>query len=312
MPLTYHAGQIEVQTEANSRPAADLLAERLGTRGPRTISFYETADLLVLATADADGRLRFVSLSGGEQPLLAPQEDGTLALPAGVSPLADGARAGAIAINLQEQRRARANGRVVVKGGRVFLDAAEELINCRKYIAPSVALDAKLHEGPQAREAVDPDDSRLRSVLGHVETAFLASLSPAGQPDVSHKGGPPGFLSFDAATRLLSWPELIGNGMLKSAGNVRATGVVSVVALDLESGDAYELSGRGEYSTELRYEEPRERALWPSEIDFPTQGRMTVRVDEVTLLRRLISPRRKVASAEKVTSCSPAEDQIPR
>jgi hypothetical protein len=312
MALTYHAGQIEVQTEANSRPAADLLAERLGTRGPRTISFYETADLLVLATADADGRLRFVSLSGSEQPLLAPQEDGMLALPGGVSTLANGALAGAIAINLQERRRARANGRVVVKDGRVLLDAAEELVNCRKYIAPSVGLEPKLHIGPEAREAVELDDVRLHFVLGRVETAFLASISPAGQPDVSHKGGPPGFLSLDAATRVLSWPELIGNGMLKSAGNVRATGTVSLIALDLESGDAYELSGRGEYRTELRYDEPRTSALWPVEIDFPTQGRMTVQVDEITLLRRFVSPRRKVESAEKVTSCSPAEDQIPQ
>jgi hypothetical protein len=119
-------------------------------------------------------------------------------------------------------------------------------------------------------------------------------------------------MSFDAAARVLSWPELIGNGMLKSAGNVRATGVVSVVALDLESGDAYELSGRGEYRTELRYEEPRTSGLWPADTDFPTQGKMSVRVDEVTLLRRLVSPRRKVESVEKITSCSPAEDQVPR
>jgi hypothetical protein len=311
MPITFHAGQIEVQSEANSRPAADVLAERLSVRGPRTISFYETADLLVVATPDRDGRLRFTAISGREQPLLSVQDDGLLALPGGVASVADGAQVGAIAINLGERRRARANGRVVAKDGRVVLDAAEEIVNCRKYIAPSVALEAQVHQGPDSREAVDVNDARLHSVLRRVETAFLASTSPAGQPDVSHKGGPPGFLSFDAATRLLNWPELIGNGMLKSAGNVRATGVVSVVALDLESGDAYELSGRGEYRTELRYEEPRVSLLWPADTDFPTQGRMTVAVDEVTLLRRFVSPRRKVESVEKITSCSPAEDQRP-
>jgi predicted pyridoxine 5'-phosphate oxidase superfamily flavin-nucleotide-binding protein len=312
MPITFHAGQIEVQTEANSRPAADMLAERLSVRGPRTISFYETADLLILATAARDGRLRFTAISGREQPLLSVQDNGLLALAGGISNLADGAQVGAIAINLQERRRARANGRVVVRDSRVLLDAAEELVNCRKYIAPSVGLEPKLHHGPETREAVDLDDARLHYVLGRVETAFLASISPAGQPDVSHKGGPHGFLSFDAATHVLSWPELIGNGMLKSAGNVRATGVISVIALDLESGDAYELSGRGEYRTELRYEEPRASGLWPADTDFPTQGRMTVQVDEVTLLRRFVSPRRKVESVEKVTSCSPAEDQVPR
>ena len=145
-----------------------------------------------------------------------------------------------------------------------------------------------------------------------METAFLASVNPEGRPDVSHKGGPQGFLSFDAETRQLSWPELIGNGMFKSAGNVRATGIVSVVALDLASGDAYELSGRGEYRTELRYAEPRDKGLWQSEFDFPTQGVMTVRVDEVTLLRSLIRPRQRLESIDKVTACSPAELQVPK
>ena len=165
---------------------------------------------------------------------------------------------------------------------------------------------------PSAVRPVAPDEARLHGVLNTIETAFLASLSPDGLPDVSHKGGPPGFMRFEPASRLLSWPELIGNGMFKSAGNVRATGVVSVVALDLASGDAYELSGRGEYRTELRYAEPRDKGLWPSEFDFPTQGVMTVQVTEITLLQSLIRPRQRVESIDKVTACSPAEDQVPK
>jgi hypothetical protein len=39
---------------------------------------------------------------------------------------------------------------------------------------------------------------------------------------------------------------------------------------------------------------------------------MTVEVDEATLLRRFVSPRRRVESAQKITSCSPAEDQVPK
>jgi hypothetical protein len=192
-----------------------------------------------------------------------------------------------------------------------LLDAAEEIVNCRKYMAPSVALEPALHSGPVERISIAVNDPGLQAVLARVETAFLASVSPSGRPDVSHKGGPPGFITLDAAQGRLSWPELIGNGMLKSAGNVRATGVVSVVALDLESGDAYELSGRGEYRTELRYEEPRTSGLWPADTDFPTQGTMTVDVEEATLLRRFVSPRRKIETVEKITSCSPAEDQRP-
>jgi len=310
MALTYHAGQIEVQTEANSRPAADMLSERTSGRSERVLSFYAAADLVVLATADAAGFLRFAALSG-DAPLLAPTDGETLLLHDGAHGLRDGSQAGAIAIDLRERRRARANGTIRVEGSRVYLRAAEELINCRKYIAPSVALAPGFCCGPAQRRLVAIDDSRLQEVMGQVETAFLASVSPEGRPDVSHKGGPTGFMRFDADSGVLTWPELIGNGMFKSAGNVRATGTVSVLALDLDSGDAYELCGRGEYRTEMRYDEPRESGLWISEHHFPTQGVMTVRVREATLLEGMILPRRRVEAEAKITACSPVEEQVP-
>jgi len=310
MALTYHAGQLEVQTEANSRPAADMLSERTSGRSERVLRFYAVADLLVLATPDAIGTLRFSALSG-DAPLLEASDHETLLLHDDAVGLTDGAQAGAIAIDLRERRRARANGTIHVEGSSVYLQAAEELINCRKYIAPSVALEAGFRCGPVSREPISLDDAAFRGVLGKVETAFLASISPEGRPDVSHKGGPAGFMAFDPASRRLSWPELIGNGMFKSAGNVRATGTVSVLALDLESGDGYELCGRGEYRTELRYDEPRERGLWLSDQHFPTQGVMTVQVQEAALLKDMILPRRRVEGASKITACSPVEDQVP-
>jgi hypothetical protein len=310
MTLTYHAGQVEVQTEANSRPAADMLAERTSGRSERTLTFYAAADLVVIATPDAMGVLRFVAVSGAP-PLLTPFGQRDLVLPKG-APMADGAPVGAIAIDLAQRRRARANGRIEQRGALAVLEADEELVNCRKYIAPSVALEEGPHWGPAGREAVAASDAGLLRALAGLETAFLATLSPARQPDVSHKGGPRGFMTYDASARQLSWPELIGNGMFKSAGNVRATGVASVLALDLASGDAYELSGRAEYRTELRYGQPRESGLWPSETDYPTQGVMTLQIDEVQALRAMIVPRRGIEAAAKVTACSPVEDQRPR
>jgi hypothetical protein len=311
MPLSYHAGQIEVQTEANSRPAADMLAVRTAGRSERILGFYAAADLVVMASQDEAGRLRFGAYSG-TPPLLTPLDEKTLGLPAEGPSLPDGTQVGAIAINLEQGRRARANGHIVRRDGGPALEAAEELINCRKYIAPSVPLEDGLHSGPESRDDVGFEDPRLADVMGRLETAFLSSVNPSGQPDVSHKGGPPGFIAFEPEMRRLSWPELIGNGMFKSAGNVRATGIVSLLALDLASGDAYEFSGRGEYRTELRYEQPRESGLWPSEFNFPTQGVMSVQVEQITLLRGLILPRQRLDSKEKITACSPTEAQVPR
>lgn len=311
MAIIYHAGQIEVQEEANSRPAATMLAERMGSRGERNLAFYARADLVVYATPDGAGVLRFAAVSG--QPgLLTALDERSLALPGAMASIAPGTQVGAIAIDLEGGARARVNGVVEGREGGRALVSREEFINCRKYIAPSVVLEAREHSGPGSREAVAADDAGLLRALAAVETAFVATVDPSGQPEVSHKGGPPGFLNYDPASRVLEWIELIGNGSFRSAGNVRATGTVSVVALDLASGDAYELCGPARYSTRLRYATPRERALWPAEEDFPVQGVMTVQVEQVSLLRRLIAPRRRLVDVEKITSCSPVEEQVPR
>jgi hypothetical protein len=311
MAIVYHAGQIEVQEEANSRPAATMLAERMGSRSDRNLAFYARADLVIFATADGNGVLRFGAMSG--QPgLLTALDERSLALPGAMALLTPGTQVGAIAIDLEGGSRARVNGVVEARDGGKALVSREEFINCRKYIAPSVALEAREHSGPESRDAVAADDAGLRRALAAVETAFVATVDPTGQPDVSHKGGPPGFLNYDPSARSLEWIELIGNGFFRSAGNVRATGSIAVIALDLASGDAYELTGSARYTTRLRYATPRERALWPAEEDFPVQGVMKMQIEQVSWLRRLIAPRRRLANVDKITSCSPVEDQVPR
>ena len=46
MPVIYHHGQIEVQTEANTRPVAEALRNWVGP----VVEFCETADVIVFAT----------------------------------------------------------------------------------------------------------------------------------------------------------------------------------------------------------------------------------------------------------------------
>ena len=57
MALVYHAGQIEVQEEANTRPAAENLADWVGPVG----QFASVADMFLLASADEAGDLRFAA-----------------------------------------------------------------------------------------------------------------------------------------------------------------------------------------------------------------------------------------------------------
>ena len=308
MSLQYHPAQIEVQEEANTRPVADNLAHWVGP----VEEFATVADLLVFATPGSQGRLQFAVVCG-RAPLVEVTDTDELRLPdLGTSFVEQEGLVGGLAINLGQRRRARLNGRLRREGSAYVFVTTEAFVNCRKYIAPSVAVREQRRVGPLASSPVDLNDPWLGDILRNAETAFLASLAPDGLPDVSHRGGPPGFLFLDAENRSLTWPEFVGDGMMKSAGNVRATSTATLLILDITTGDAAEVRGRATFRTLRTAREARLDALEQHRDPFPVQGQMVMAIEEVRRLTGMIHPRRRVASVEKLTSCSPIDDQYPR
>jgi len=311
MTIVYHAGQIEVQTEANTRRVAGMLADWVGPVG----EFARVADLIVLAMPTSDGGLAFTVVSG-QAPLVRVEGGAAIRLPLGPAPPGIASMptpVGGLAVNLGQRRRARINGRLIAtSAGEYLIETREAFTNCRKYIAPSIALDAGIHVGPLSRVAIALDDPWLADVLARAETSFLATISPDGQPDASHRGGPPGFLSLNVRDAQLSWPEYVGDGMLKSAGNVRATGHLTLLAVDLDTGDGVELAGVGRYETLRSSRRPRLDGLEQHREPFPVQGAMTMDVSRAFRVKRVISPRQRVEKAEKITSCSSIDEQAPQ
>jgi hypothetical protein len=310
MPLVYHAGQIAVQEEARTRVVADRLAHWVGP----VAEFAADADLLLLATRKTDGALRFTTLAG-RPPLVEVIGPATLRLrfPPGQSPVNDDPIAcGGLAINLGRARRARINGRLRPEGDACALDATETFTLCRKYMAPSLALTEQPHAGPATRAPLAPDDPWLAALLARAETSFLASAGPDGAPDVAHRGGPPGFITFDPATRLLSWPEYLGDGVFKSAGNVRATNSVTLLVVDTESGDGVELIGRGDYANVRTDRQDRLDPLVRHQDPYPIQGAIRCDIERIDRVSGLMHPRRRIEKAEKVTSRSTVDEQAPR
>jgi hypothetical protein len=73
--------------------------------------------------------------------------------------------------------------------------------------------------------------------IGMIENAsffFLGTADLDGFPDVSYKGGVPGFVKIvDKST--LAFPLYDGNGMFRSAGNIMDTGKVSMLFINFEN-----------------------------------------------------------------------------
>jgi hypothetical protein len=309
-PLVYHAGQLAAQTEAGTTRVAQKLADWVGP----VPDFARGADLIVLATPDGAGELRFTVVSGSA-PLVQIGETSELRLglpPAAGESVATPAACGGLAISLGLARRARVNGTLRLGAAGPELLVSEAFTLCRKYMAPSVSLEPAVRTGPALREPVALDDPWLADLVARAETSFLGSVSPAGMPDVAHRGGKPGFLRFDPGTGRLAWTEFVGDGVFKSAGNVRATGTMALLVPDLASGDGAVLYGHAEYVTDASARAPREDALVQHREEFPPQGTMTCALARAERLLGLMHPRERIARAPRVTCRSTVPEQKPR
>jgi predicted pyridoxine 5'-phosphate oxidase superfamily flavin-nucleotide-binding protein len=72
---------------------------------------------------------------------------------------------------------------------------------------------------------------------------FLATADDEGQPDVSYKGGAPGFVQvLDEHT--LAFPSYDGNGMFRSLGNLRLNTRVALLFIDFEQPQRLRVLGR--------------------------------------------------------------------
>ena len=310
-PLKYHSGQLSIQTEAKTTLVADQLSHWVGP----VAEFAYGADLILLAASDSDGTLHFTVLSG-KPPLVEPldtPEGLHLRLPGGMAALLPSSTFyGGLVITLANARRARINGRLVQCGTGTELESAETFTLCKKYIAPTIALDDQLHIGPVSREQIALTDPWITKLLAKSETAFFATLSPEGKPDVAHRGGPPGFLQLDPVMKKLSWNEFVGDGIFKSAGNLRATNIMTLLVPDLETGDGIELIGHGEYKNLREDRKQRLDPLVQHREDFPIQGVITCDIDRAVRLGQLLHPRRRLEKAVKITSRASASVQAPQ
>ena len=72
---------------------------------------------------------------------------------------------------------------------------------------------------------------------------MLGTAHPAAGADTSHRGGDPGFVRVDDDGSL-RWPDLPGNNLFNSLGNIAADPHASLLFLDPSTGRNVQLSGR--------------------------------------------------------------------
>lgn len=254
----FHAGERAVQARTG-------VAERMAQVGPRVFrdfmpdqhrELFEKLPFMLLGARDAQER-PWATLLAGPPGFVRTPDAKTLRLAARLpewdplfAALSPGKAVGLLGIELATRRRNRANGLVSAHApGELVVDLLQSFGNCPKYInereprwAGAAAAPAVERFGAELPEQAS---ARVRAA----DTFFIATASPVGVldggVDVSHRGGPAGFVQVDAGGALRV-PDYPGNSFFNTFGNLALDARCGLLFPDFASGDVLMLTGRGE------------------------------------------------------------------
>lgn len=261
----FHRGEQSVQGRVGVRAKLAEVADRLfrGAMPHQHRELFEKLPFLVVGSIDREGRV-WASVLGAGPGFVHTPDASTLAiadLPAPRDPLSEALRVGApvglLGIELPTRRRNRANGVVESIDERGFaVHVQQSFGNCPKYIHVREVVPVRRTQGADVDVGprLSPDAAKL---VQRADTFFIASASAAaGSPDaapsdgvdVSHRGGPQGFVRVDeeGGHSVLVIPDYVGNFFFNTLGNLAVNPRAGLIFLDFESGDVLQLTGRAE------------------------------------------------------------------
>jgi predicted pyridoxine 5'-phosphate oxidase superfamily flavin-nucleotide-binding protein len=256
----WHKGEVELQRHAG-------VADRMAAIGGHVIrdhlieqhrAFFPRLPFVAVGAVDPASDV-WATMISGEPGFLSSPDPSTLMVAArrdwtdpADAGLENGQAVALLGIELNTRRRNRLNGVIRRRSGEGFVvEARESFGNCPQYIH---VRDFSFVRDPAASEiapveALDTLDEQALAMIAGADTLFVASfaeLTGSGRRvDVSHRGGPRGFVRIGPDGALVI-PDFSGNNFFNTLGNIRANGKVGLIFVDFETGDVLQLTGDAE------------------------------------------------------------------
>lgn len=252
----WHAGEIALQSTIGAVERMDEIGRKVirNYMPDQHRDFFAQLPFAVFGSVDDEGR-PWATLRAGEEGFMHSPDPQRLqlALPAEAGDpaqqgLRDGAAVGMLGIELHTRRRNRLNGRLRALGGDSYeIVVGESFGNCPQYIHKR---DFRFERSPGEASGLPPHrlpklDALARELIGRAGTFFVATYSDHNDErrvDVSHRGGPPGFVQINSAGALLV-PDYEGNRFFATLGNILLNSRAGLLFPDFETGGLLQMSG---------------------------------------------------------------------
>jgi predicted pyridoxine 5'-phosphate oxidase superfamily flavin-nucleotide-binding protein len=255
----WHAGEHAMQQRVG-------LAERMEEIGPKIFrqamplqhqAFFPLLSFVVVGAVDPQGDA-WATLMAGHPGFLSTPDAEHLTIAAARVPadpadagMENGQSVGLLGIELATRRRNRLNGKVQRTDAAGFaVEVAQSFGNCPQYIRPRKleyedGVGDDTISAPLRATSLNPE---MIALILRADTFFVASYvdTEAGrQVDVSHRGGPTGFVRV-GPDGVLTVPDYSGNMFFNTLGNMLVNPKAGLVFVDFAHGGLLQLSGDAE------------------------------------------------------------------
>jgi predicted pyridoxine 5'-phosphate oxidase superfamily flavin-nucleotide-binding protein len=268
----FHEGERALQQRAGVRERVEQMGRRMirDFMPDQHRELFQELPWVLVGSLDRSGR-PWASALVGRPGFMHSPDPHTLEVQALVGhgdPLRDnlavGAQLGFLGIQLSTRRRNRMNGTVVALAGHnVRVRVAQSFGNCPKYIHER---DARFVAAPESFAQPRPVhhegqtlSAAARTMVLSADTFFIATSAPVGPlfsdaaargVDVSHRGGPAGFVRVEEVSgrTVLTVPDYPGNGIFNTLGNIAVDPRAGLLFVDFARGYLLSLTGAAEVS----------------------------------------------------------------
>lgn len=237
MNAPFHHGELEAQR------LAGVVANGGGIRAfmpDQHREFFAALPFMLAASVDGNGAVRAQVLHGAPGFVRTPD---AVTLEAD-TPLhfAPGSALGMLGIDLSNRRRNRVNGVVRASApGKLVLDVRESFGNCPKYITLRDLASTPAAPAPGPVHDFTGLDAAALDLVTRADTFFIATAGGVHGVDISHRGGPAGFVRVSGSG--LHVPDYAGNRFFNTLGNLLIDARAALLFIDFERGDVLELRG---------------------------------------------------------------------